>query len=49
MSAATSGESLYRSAKMSLVQLYIPTESAHTAVKELAQLGNIMFKDVSWR
>lgn len=40
-------ESLYRSAQMSLVQIYMPTESAHAAVTELAQLGNVMFKDVS--
>ncbi|PWN26820.1 V0/A0 complex, 116-kDa subunit of ATPase, partial [Jaminaea rosea] len=40
-------ESLYRSAQMSLVQIYMPTESAHAAVTELAQLGNVMFKDLN--
>lgn len=40
-------ESLFRSAQMSLLQLYIPTEVAHSAVAELGELGNIQFKDVS--
>lgn len=42
-------ESLYRSAQMSLVQFYMPTESAHATVSELAELGNVQFKDVSRR
>ncbi|CAO1618414.1 unnamed protein product [Parajaminaea phylloscopi] len=40
-------ESLYRSAAMSLIQIYMPTESAHAAVTELATLGNVMFKDLN--
>lgn len=32
---------------MSLIQLYIPAESAHATVTELAQLGNVQLKDVS--
>lgn len=40
-------ESLFRSAEMSLVQIYLPTESAHATVSELGELGNIQFKDVS--
>lgn len=40
-------ESLFRSAAMSLVQLYIPAEVAHDTVEELAQLANVQFKDVS--
>jgi V-type H+-transporting ATPase subunit a len=39
-------ESLFRSAAMSLVQLYIPQEVAHDTVDELARLGNVQFKDV---
>lgn len=40
-------ESLFRSAEMSLVQLYIPSEVAHDTVYELGELGNVQFKDVS--
>lgn len=32
---------------MSLVQLYMPTESAHATVTELGELGNIQFKDLN--
>lgn len=31
---------------MSLIQLYVHTEVAHDTVAELAQLGDIQFKDV---
>lgn len=31
---------------MSLVQLFIPTEVAHDTIAELAELGNVQFKDV---
>jgi hypothetical protein len=41
-----SDESLFRSAAMSLIQLYIPSESVHATVTELAELGNVQFKDV---
>jgi len=34
------------SEEMSLVQLFIPTEVAHDTVSELAELGNVQFKDV---
>ena len=34
---------------MSLVQLFVPTEVAHDTVAELGELGNVQFKDVSWR
>jgi len=31
---------------MSLVQLLVPREVAHDTVAELAELGNVQFKDV---
>ena len=34
------------SEEMSLVQLYIPTEVAHDTIYELADLGDVQFKDV---
>jgi len=34
--------------KMSLVQLFVPTEVAHDAVAELGELGDVQFKDVSY-
>jgi hypothetical protein len=37
---------LFRSAEMNLVQLIIPSESAHDTVTYLAELGLIQFKDV---
>lgn len=40
-------ESLFRSAEMSLIQVYIPSESAHATVTELAELGNVQFKDLN--
>ncbi|CEH19538.1 vacuolar h-atpase v0 subunit a [Ceraceosorus bombacis] len=40
-------ESLFRSAAMSLVQLYIPSEVAHDTVEELALLSNVQFKDLN--
>ena len=40
-------ESLFRSATMSLIQLYIPSETAHATVQELGELGNVMFKDLN--
>lgn len=42
-----SDESLFRSATMSLIQLYIPSESVHATVTELGELGNIQFKDLN--
>lgn len=39
-------ESLFRSAAMSLVQIYIPGEVAHATVAELGGLGNVQFKDL---
>ncbi|WFD25000.1 hypothetical protein MEQU1_003707 [Malassezia equina] len=42
-----SEESLFRSATMSLIQLYIPSESVHATVTELGELGNIQFKDLN--
>lgn len=47
MSRYAGSESLYRSATMSLVQLFIPSEVAHATVSELGELGNMQFKDVS--
>lgn len=35
------------SERMSLVQLFVPTEVAHDTVAELGELGNVQFKDVS--
>lgn len=40
-------ESLFRSAEMSLIQLFIPSEVAHATVTELGQLGNVQFKDLN--
>ncbi|KDN42725.1 V0/A0 complex, 116-kDa subunit of ATPase [Tilletiaria anomala UBC 951] len=40
-------ESLFRSASMSLIQLYIPAEVAHSTVTELGELGNVQFKDLN--
>ncbi|CAE6444236.1 unnamed protein product [Rhizoctonia solani] len=39
--------SLFRSEKMSLVQLLVPTELAHDTVVELGELGNVQFKDLN--
>jgi V-type H+-transporting ATPase subunit a len=47
MSHNVGSESLYRSATMSLIQLFIPSEVAHATVSELGELGNVQFKDVS--
>ncbi|WFD08436.1 hypothetical protein MVES1_003812 [Malassezia vespertilionis] len=40
-------EGLFRSATMSLIQLYIPSESVHATVTELAELGDVEFKDLN--
>lgn len=37
---------LFRSEEMSLVQLFIPAEVAHTCVAELGELGKVQFRDV---
>lgn len=34
------------SERMSLVQLFVPTEVAHDTVHELGELGDVQFKDV---
>lgn len=39
--------SLFRSAAMSYVQLYIPTEVAHDTIAELGELGKVEFKDLN--
>ncbi|KAK0539576.1 H(+)-transporting V0 sector ATPase subunit a [Tilletia horrida] len=44
---AVANESLFRSATMSLIQLYIPSEVCHATVYELGQLGNVQFKDLN--
>ncbi|CAD6968081.1 unnamed protein product [Tilletia controversa] len=44
---AVQNESLFRSATMSLIQLYIPSEVCHATVYELGQMGNIQFKDLN--
>lgn len=38
---------IYRSAPMSLLQLYIPSEAAQTTIAELGGLGLVQFRDVS--
>jgi V-type H+-transporting ATPase subunit a len=38
---------LFRSERMSLVQLFVPTEVAHDTVAELGELGNVQFKDLN--
>ncbi|WFD32933.1 hypothetical protein MSPP1_003986 [Malassezia sp. CBS 17886] len=40
-------DGVFRSATMSLIQLYIPTESVHATVTELGELGDIEFKDLN--
>ncbi|PWN48396.1 V0/A0 complex, 116-kDa subunit of ATPase [Violaceomyces palustris] len=42
-----SDEGLFRSATMSLIQLYIPSETAHATISELGELGNVQFKDLN--
>jgi hypothetical protein len=39
--------SLFRSEEMSLTQMFIPSEVAHTCVAELGELGKVQFRDVS--
>jgi V-type H+-transporting ATPase subunit a len=39
--------SFYRSASMSLIQLYIPTEAAQAVVAELGELGVVQFRDLN--
>lgn len=39
--------SLFRSERMSLVQLFVPTEVAHDTVAELGELGNVQFNDLN--
>ncbi|CAO3629538.1 unnamed protein product [Mucor hiemalis] len=38
---------LFRSEEMSLVQLFIPAEVAHTCVAELGELGKVQFRDLN--
>ena len=45
--ATMSQESLLRSARMALVQLYIPADGAHAAVTELGELGSVQFRDLN--
>ncbi|WFD04111.1 hypothetical protein MOBT1_002814 [Malassezia obtusa] len=40
-------DSLFRSATMSLIQLYMPSESVHATVSELGELGSVQFKDLN--
>jgi V-type H+-transporting ATPase subunit a len=40
---------LFRSEEMSLIQLFIPAEVAHTCVAELGELGQVQFRDVSFK
>ncbi|GAA5812459.1 hypothetical protein MFLAVUS_005915 [Mucor flavus] len=37
---------LFRSEEMSLIQLFIPAEVAHTCVAELGELGKVQFRDL---
>lgn len=39
--------SFFRSASMSLIQLYIPTEGVHSVVAEIGELGVVQFKDLN--
>ncbi|CEP07000.1 hypothetical protein [Parasitella parasitica] len=38
---------LFRSEEMSLIQLFIPAEVAHTCVAELGELGKVQFRDLN--
>lgn len=40
---------LFRSEEMSLIQLFIPAEVAHTCVAELGELGKVQFRDVKYK
>jgi V-type H+-transporting ATPase subunit a len=41
-----SHSSLFRSEEMTLTQMFIPSEVAHTCVAELGELGKVQFRDV---
>ncbi|KAF1798153.1 V-type ATPase, V0 complex, 116kDa subunit family, partial [Mucor lusitanicus] len=38
---------LFRSEEMSLVQMFIPAEVAHTCIAELGELGKVQFRDLN--
>ena len=46
MASGPTYPNLFRSEEMSLIQLYIPSEVAHDTVYEIAEMGNVQFKDV---
>lgn len=47
MSKTTKMGSLFRSAEMTLCQLFLQSEAAYACVSELGELGLVQFRDVS--
>jgi V-type H+-transporting ATPase subunit a len=42
-------DTFFRSVDMSLIQLYIANENGREVVMALGELGQVQFRDVSWK